>query len=55
MILGDIIETVNDRPVASFDDLRNELDRYKVGDNVTLGIVRDKERVTVTVRLEEVE
>jgi len=55
VVLGDIIETINDRPVTSFDDLRNELDRYKVGDSVTLGIIRDEERLTVTVRLEEVE
>jgi S1-C subfamily serine protease len=53
--LGDIIETINDRPVASFDDLRNELDRYKVGDSVTLGILRDEARRTVVVKLEEVD
>ena len=55
VVLGDIIETVNDRPVTSFDDLRNELDRYKVGDSVTLGILRDEARSSVVIRLEEVD
>lgn len=54
IILGDIIESVNDRKVISFDDLRNELDRYHVGDEVTLGILREKRKVFIKIKLEEI-
>ena len=55
IILGDIIELVNNEPVSSYDDLRNELDKYRVGDEVKLGILRDERRIQVSVRLEQVE
>ncbi|MBI5409087.1 MAG: trypsin-like peptidase domain-containing protein [Nitrospirae bacterium] len=54
IVLGDIIETVNRKPVASYDDLRNELEKYRVGDEVTLGILRDDNRIKLKVKLEEV-
>lgn len=53
IILGDIILAVNGTPVESYDDLRNELDRYHIGDEVELIILRDEEHITVKVRLEE--
>ena len=55
IVLGDIIDRVNGRDVTSYDDLRNELDRYRVNDEVTLGIVRDDQHLDITLRLEEVE
>ena len=55
IVLGDIIETVNNERVSSYDDLRNEFDKHRVGDEVTLGIVRDERRINVRVRLEQVE
>jgi S1-C subfamily serine protease len=55
IILGDIILAVNGVPVESYDDLRNELERYNIGDEATLIILRDEEHVKVKVRLEEVE
>lgn len=55
IVLGDIIKTVNGRKVASYDDLRNEMDRYKVGDEVTLEILRDNQVIRISVVLEEVE
>ncbi len=55
IVLGDIIQTVNNERVSSYDDLRNEFDKYRVGDEVTLGIVRDERRISVRVRLEQVE
>lgn len=55
IILGDIIESVNNEPVSSYDDLWNELDKYRVGDEVKLGILRDERRIQVSVRLEQVE
>ncbi|MBI5057371.1 MAG: trypsin-like peptidase domain-containing protein [Nitrospirae bacterium] len=53
IILGDIIETVNDKRVSSFDDLRNELEKYRIGDEVTLGVLRDDSKIKVRVRLED--
>ncbi|MBI5664773.1 MAG: trypsin-like peptidase domain-containing protein [Nitrospirae bacterium] len=55
IILGDIIESVNNKPTSSYNDLRNEFDKYHVGDEVTLGILRDERRMKVKVRLERVE
>jgi len=55
IVLGDIIESVNNVTVSSFDDLMNEFDRYRVGDEVVLGIIRDDSRIDVRVALEMVE
>ncbi len=55
IILGDIILAVNGVPVKSYDDLRNELERYQIGDNVTLISQRDEEHIEIGLRLEEVE
>jgi S1-C subfamily serine protease len=55
IILGDIIESINDRSIYSFDDLRNEFDKYRVGDEVTLGIRRNDKLVTLKVSLEKIE
>jgi S1-C subfamily serine protease len=55
IILGDIIKSVNGVRVRSYDDLRNEFEKYHAGDQVVLGILRAKREITVTVRLERVE
>lgn len=55
IILGDVIVTVDKTPIKSYDDLRNELDNHKVGEQVTLGILRDGKTVAVPVNLEEVQ
>lgn len=55
IILGDIIESVNNKSISSYNDLRNEFDKYHVGDEVTLGILRDERHMKVKVRLERVE
>ncbi len=51
LILGDSILAVNDRPVDDFNSLRDELERFKVGETVTLTLLRDgvQERVAVTL------
>lgn len=54
IVLGDIIKSVNGRAVTSLDDLRSEMDRYKVGDEVALEILRDSEIIQLSVILEEV-
>ena len=55
IVLGDIIVAVNGAPVETYDDLRNELDKYQIGDEVTLIVLRDDDHVKVNVLLEEVE
>lgn len=54
IVFGDIIVGVNGAPVPDFNALRDELDRYKVGDSVDLEIIRDQQRMRITARLEEV-
>lgn len=55
IVLGDIITSINSQPISSYDDLRNEFDRYKVGDEVTLEIIRDEQRISLSIILEGVE
>jgi S1-C subfamily serine protease len=52
VILGDVIVGVDGEPVHNIDDMRNILDRRKVGDRVTLEFVRDdvKKKATVTLQ-----
>ncbi len=52
IILGDIVESINGRPVRSFDDLRRELDKCAIGQTVPVGIVRDGRHLTLGVTLE---
>ncbi len=52
VLLGDIIKTVNGVPVLNFDDLKNKLDQYRVGDEIELGIERDGKPLSVRIRLE---
>lgn len=54
LYLGDIIVSIDGAPVRNLDDLRQELDRYKVGDEVTLKIIRDDQDFQVKVTLEQV-
>ena len=55
VILGDVILAVNGIPVQSYDDLRNEMEGYRIGDEVTLIVLRDGEPTEIQVRLEEVD
>jgi len=55
IILGDIIQAVNGEAVETYNDLRNEIDKYHIGDEVTLLILRDEEHLQVSLRLEEIE
>lgn len=54
IVLGDIITAINGVKVLTYDELRNELDRYKVGEEVELEIVRDGKKILMQVTLEEV-
>jgi S1-C subfamily serine protease len=53
IVLGDIITSINGKKIASYEDLRDELDRYRVGNKVKLGIVRHGHPQEVEVTLEE--
>ena len=55
IILGDIIVSVNGRKVDDYNSLRDELERYQVGEAVTLEIIRDGGSTTVAVPLEALE
>ncbi len=55
LLLGDIIVEVEGNRVESYDDLRNVLDDFRVGDTAELKIIRDGEEKPVTVVLQEVD
>jgi S1-C subfamily serine protease len=49
--LGDIIVALDGQKVANSDELFRELDKHKVGDTISVEIVRNGKRMTVPVRL----
>jgi putative serine protease PepD len=51
--LGDIIVAVNGEKVGNNDDLAKTLDKYKVGETVSIEIIRRGRRTTVPVQLSE--
>ncbi|CAH9067844.1 unnamed protein product [Cuscuta europaea] len=55
IVLGDIIEAVDNKRVRSKTDLYKALDDHSVGDNVKLKIRRGNENLEITVVLEEKE
>ncbi len=53
LILGDLIVKVGEREVRSYDDLRDALESYEIGTDVTVTYMRDGRRFTVQVKLQE--
>ena len=53
IVLGDIIVGVDGKPVASSKDLYNLLEARKVGDTVTLSIIREGQQLDVKATLQE--
>lgn len=51
VVLGDIITGVAGQNVSSYDDIRTELERYAVGDQVVINIMRDGVSTELLVRL----
>ena len=49
--LGDIIVGINEHVVKDFDDLFNAFDRFEVGDEVTVKLVREGQPASVKLRL----
>ena len=52
--LGDIIVAVGGKPVTTVDDLMDVMETHKVGDQVTVDILRGTKRERVTVTLQAV-
>jgi 2-alkenal reductase len=52
--LGDVIVSVNGKPVQRLSDLTNELDEIGVGHEVKLGILRNNRSETITVTVADV-
>jgi len=51
IFLGDVISEIEGKKVRSYDDIRTELERFQVGDEVTLTIIRDGKSMQVRLRL----
>ena len=51
ILLGDIIVGINEHKVKNYDDLYNALDRYKVGDEVEVKLVREGAPASVRLNL----
>lgn len=49
--LGDIIVAVNDDPITTNSDLFLALEKYSIGENVTISVLRDDRVVEVPLRL----
>jgi S1-C subfamily serine protease len=52
--LGDVIISVDGKPVATIDDLMDVMEAHKVGDQVTVDILRGNRRERVSVTLQAV-
>lgn len=55
LVLGDLIVGVGDERVGSLDELTKALEKYKVGDTVTVAVVRDDQRLTMPLILQAVQ
>jgi S1-C subfamily serine protease len=51
VVLGDVIVGVDEYPVKDYDDLYNALDRFKVGDEVRIQVLRDGKKASARVAL----
>jgi S1-C subfamily serine protease len=51
LVLGDIVQAVDGRPVASLDDLHAALERHRPGDVVKVRVLRDGRPLEVEVKL----
>lgn len=55
VLLGDVIVGIDDIRVQDYDDLFNALDRYRVGERVTVKILRKGKQMSVPLELMEVQ
>jgi S1-C subfamily serine protease len=52
LVAGDVVIAVGGEPVGSYDDLATVLERHRIGEEVTLVIDRQGERLSARVKLE---
>ena len=52
LVLGDVIVAVNGKKTRDYDSFRDALERFEVGQDVTLTLLRDAATVDVQVTLE---
>ena len=52
--LGDVVVAVDGKPVGTIDDLMDSMERHKVGDHVTVDVLRNNTRQAVDVVLQAV-
>lgn len=52
--LGDILVAVDGKPVEAIDDLMDSMERHKVGDRVTVEVLRNNRRQSVDIILQAV-
>ena len=50
---GDVLLTINGKSVNSFVELATEVDRYKPGDRITVGVLRANRKLDLQVTLQE--
>jgi S1-C subfamily serine protease len=55
ILLGDVIVGIDDHVVEDYDDLYNALDRYDIGHEVTVKLLRDGQRTAVKLKLIDLE
>lgn len=53
IILGDIIVAIDDRPIRSTNDLLLAFEKYEVGQEVTLTVLRNQSQQKIRVKLEQ--
>ncbi|MDJ0622574.1 MAG: trypsin-like peptidase domain-containing protein [Desulfocapsaceae bacterium] len=51
IILGDIIQKIKDRNIENLEDIQNVLEKHKIGDMVTVTVLRDSEQIELTIEL----
>lgn len=54
ILLGDIIVGIDELKVVDYDDLYNAFDRFKVGDEVSVKLIREGRAVAVKLRLADI-
>ncbi len=55
MRTGDVITHINDRPIRDASDVRNRIGLLRIGEQVTMRVIRDGEAVTLRAKIEEPE
>jgi S1-C subfamily serine protease len=55
IILGDIIVKINNDSISNYDDLYNALERYEIGQEVEVSVLRGRQIKKLQVRLGEVQ